>query len=168
MNKDNAKDCLPLVQALPEAGSPVSVSERERFESWALSTGFDVLEISRLSDGQYYSLNVQVGWQAWQAARRLAGESIGTVGSMPGTNGFTMACFKADEVPAGTRLYAGPPQQPERVDLEQFRQAVLDQFDLARQEETWSRHSRIKMQAAEAERDLLLAIIDSQGREDAL
>lgn len=59
---------------------------------------------------------------------------------------------------------APPAQQPAQVDLGQFRQAVLDQFDLARQGETWSRHSRIKMQAAEAERDRLLALIDAQAK----
>lgn len=30
---------------------------------------------------------------------------VGIVGTMPGTTGFTMAVFKADEVPVGTRLY---------------------------------------------------------------
>ena len=33
---------------------------------------------------------------------------IGTVGGMPGTTGFTMACFHADEVPIGSKLYALP------------------------------------------------------------
>lgn len=35
-------------------------------------------------------------------------EAVGIVGSMPGTEGFTMACFKADEVPVGTPLYLHP------------------------------------------------------------
>ena len=30
----------------------------------------------------------------------------GVAGSMPGAPGFTMACFSADEVPVGTKLYA--------------------------------------------------------------
>lgn len=36
-------------------------------------------------------------------------EAVGEAGEMPGTSGFTMACFKAVDVPAGTKLYAAPP-----------------------------------------------------------
>lgn len=36
-------------------------------------------------------------------------EAVGTVGSMPGTDGFTMAAFEAAKVPAGTKLYTIPP-----------------------------------------------------------
>ena len=35
-----------------------------------------------------------------------AGEAVGVAGSMPGTDGFTMACFDAAKVPIGTKLYA--------------------------------------------------------------
>lgn len=35
-------------------------------------------------------------------------EPIGTTGGLPGTPGFTMACFHADKVPVGTKLYALP------------------------------------------------------------
>lgn len=38
---------------------------------------------------------------------------VGEVSSMPGTGGFTMAAFNADEVPVGTALYAAAPQ-PEK------------------------------------------------------
>lgn len=31
---------------------------------------------------------------------------VGEAGSMPGTTGFTMAAFKAEDVPLGTKLYA--------------------------------------------------------------
>lgn len=30
---------------------------------------------------------------------------VGTAIQMPGTSGFTMACFNASEVPVGTKLY---------------------------------------------------------------
>lgn len=33
-------------------------------------------------------------------------EPVGVAGTMPGTGGFTMAAFKAEDVPVGTRLYA--------------------------------------------------------------
>ncbi|WP_257827943.1 hypothetical protein [Burkholderia glumae] len=35
-----------------------------------------------------------------------AGEAVGVADSMPGTSGFTMACFEAAKVPIGTKLYA--------------------------------------------------------------
>ena len=35
-------------------------------------------------------------------------ESVGTTGGMPGTTGYTMACFHADKVPIGTKLYTLP------------------------------------------------------------
>ena len=35
-------------------------------------------------------------------------EPIGTVEGMPGTTGFTMACFHADKVSIGDKLYALP------------------------------------------------------------
>jgi hypothetical protein len=33
---------------------------------------------------------------------------VGEAGTMPGTSGFTMACFHADKVPLGTKLYTQP------------------------------------------------------------
>ena len=45
-----------------------------------------------------------------------APEPVGEAGTMPGTAGFTMACFHADKVPLGTKLYTQPlaaaPQAP--------------------------------------------------------
>ena len=35
-------------------------------------------------------------------------EPVGTTGGMPGTTGFTMACFHADKVPIGSKLYTLP------------------------------------------------------------
>jgi len=45
-----------------------------------------------------------------QARAQVHSEPIGEVGTMPGASGFTMACFRADEVPVGTKLYTT--QQP--------------------------------------------------------
>lgn len=45
--------------------------------------------------------------------RQQRGELIGEAGTMPGTLGFTMACFPADKVPVGTKLYTAPqPAEP--------------------------------------------------------
>lgn len=35
-------------------------------------------------------------------------EPVGTTRGIPGTTGFTMACFHADKVPIGSKLYALP------------------------------------------------------------
>jgi hypothetical protein len=40
-----------------------------------------------------------------------AGEPVGAASNMPGTDGFTMVCFKASDVPVGTKLYANLPAQ---------------------------------------------------------
>ena len=42
-------------------------------------------------------------------------ETVGEAGSMPGTDGFTMARFRASDVPVGTKLYTHP--QPKREPL---------------------------------------------------
>lgn len=42
------------------------------------------------------------------------GVPVGEAGSMPGTDGFTMAAFEAKDVPIGTKLYAAP--HPTRQD----------------------------------------------------
>lgn len=34
---------------------------------------------------------------------------VGTAGAMPGTSGFTMAAFRADDVPVGTKLFREGP-----------------------------------------------------------
>ena len=42
------------------------------------------------------------------------GEPVGEAGTMPGSSGFTMAVFRADDVPVGTKLFAAPPAGDER------------------------------------------------------
>ena len=56
------------------------------------------------------------------------GTFVGEVGTMPGTTGFTMACFKAADVPFGTKLYINtqPEQQPERRLYEATRDAAVE------------------------------------------
>jgi hypothetical protein len=51
------------------------------------------------------------------AFRRHVGSGmVGVAGSMPGTSGFTMACFEAAKVPVGTHLYALPIADAEETD----------------------------------------------------
>ncbi len=51
-------------------------------------------------------------------------ELVGEAGSMPGSSGFTMACFHADKVPLGTKLYIIPARQLIPTRLTAFRRAV--------------------------------------------
>jgi hypothetical protein len=56
-------------------------------------------------------------------------EAVGQAGAMPGTDGFTMACFKASDVPIGTRLYTAPTAALEKGDgrdAERWRYQALD------------------------------------------
>lgn len=48
------------------------------------------------------------------------GEAVGEAGTMPGASGFTMACFHADKVPVGTKLYTTPPASQEQADTMKF------------------------------------------------
>lgn len=47
--------------------------------------------------------------------RQGSGEPVGEAGTMPGTSGFTMACFKAADVPVGTKLYTTTAAQADEV-----------------------------------------------------
>ncbi|MFJ6322314.1 MULTISPECIES: hypothetical protein [unclassified Rhizobium] len=55
-------------------------------------------------------------------------EPIGEAGPMPGSNGgFTMAAFKADDVPIGTKLYSAPHLSLDREGLlEEARKTLAD------------------------------------------
>lgn len=47
-------------------------------------------------------------WNTRPHSPTKGAEPVGEAGSMPGTDGFTMAAFKASDVPIGTKLYAAP------------------------------------------------------------
>ena len=61
-------------------------------------------------------------------------EPVGTTGGMPGTTGFTMACFHADKVPIGFKLYALPGAQTQpapSVPREAINKMLTQLMDLA-------------------------------------
>lgn len=60
---------------------------------------------------------------ALQARAQVQGGPIGEVGTMPGTSGFTMACFRAGEVPVGTKIYTTP--QPAQAGQAEVADAAL-------------------------------------------
>ena len=51
-------------------------------------------------------------------------EPVGVVDLMPGTSGFTMACFHADKVPVGSKLYTHPAPQQKPLDLSRLQPFV--------------------------------------------
>lgn len=95
---------------------------REDFEAFAKGDGLDLTRFT-YEDG-YRSALTADAWRIWQAARQPVDCHVAVAGAMPGTKGFTAAIFKAEDVPLGAKIYAAPPQQPERVDLSAFRPFV--------------------------------------------
>lgn len=78
------------------------------------------------------------------------GVPVGVVGAMPGTDGFTMACFHADKVPVGSKLYTHPaPQQKPLTDeqdralCEAYCNAASDEYFKARPQLDSSANRRI-------------------------
>lgn len=154
---------LPLLAA-PEAGNPVSAEGTWQHEVDCIANNLgEALEGCDDRASAVAAITPYIDELFALAARQPVGESIGTVGSMPGTDGFTMACFKADEVPVGTRLYAAPPQQAAQIDLGQFREAIAGAEDfISRHSWVWN---GVGAHPNGVHRNLkeLLALIDSQG-----
>ena len=48
------------------------MSEREKFEAWAISKGHDTLHAPDWKNVDYHSLPCEDAWRAWQASRRDA------------------------------------------------------------------------------------------------
>lgn len=53
-------------------------------------------------------VEVEIGGGKAAIADTAGAKPVGVAGTMPGTDGFTMAAFKASDVPVGTNLYASP------------------------------------------------------------
>jgi hypothetical protein len=64
-------------------------------------------------------------------------QPVGVAGTMPGTDGFTMAAFKASEVPVGTPLYASAQSEGLRKDAGR-REALEEAADLC--DQLWNRY----------------------------
>lgn len=74
-------------------------------------------DIEPMKYGVTKSDDYVTGWNdcyaAIEADRKRRGEPVGEAGTMPGTNGFTMAVFKAEDVPVGTKVHTAPqPAEP--------------------------------------------------------
>ena len=66
-----------------------------------------------------------------EVAEKQAGpvaEPVGEAVSMPGTSGFTMACFKSADAPIGTKLYTAPPSPLTEQDKEDAGRYTIDEI----------------------------------------
>jgi len=80
----------------------------------AMDLALEALDIAQglLADAKsYHQPKMLAAYTAIKQAlaAQPAAQTVGEVGTMPGTTGFTMACFKAEDVPIGTKLYTTPP-----------------------------------------------------------
>lgn len=92
---------------------------RKEFETWAKAYGLDMTRFP-FGPHLYHDDVTEMMWQGFENGYRIAQEAtqeapqapvtpVGEASYMPGTEGFTMACFKASDVPGGTKLYKGHP-----------------------------------------------------------
>lgn len=67
---------------------------------------------SRNSDGSDDAsiINIRETISALKADIAAKVEPVGSTSAMPGTSGFTIACFKSVDMPVGTKLYVEPQQ----------------------------------------------------------
>lgn len=121
-------ECDMAILAQQPATQPADVTdEREAFEAeMRCEDVWGHRSLKKRADGRYENWLVDLMWDVWQARSKLTipalrpvqGVPIGEVGTMPGTSGFTMACFRADEVPVGTKIYTTPqPTQATQVEV---------------------------------------------------
>lgn len=97
--RDLAEDEAPAQQVSAAAGAGALFVEWARREGLMLPA--DATGLAFVSDA------CRVARKAWEAcaAQGQGLVPVGEVGAMPGATGFTMACFRADEVPVGATVY---------------------------------------------------------------
>ena len=64
--------------------------------------------------------------RAAHAVAQMQGKLVGVADTMPGTTGFTMAVFYADQVPLGTPLYTAAPATAEQPQAREITDAEID------------------------------------------
>ncbi|MEQ6307400.1 hypothetical protein ABN448_09320 [Delftia acidovorans] len=133
INAGSCPDCIegfgkrdmqcPVCRALDTiaGAAPAAVAGPAREEIAALREEHGITSTGRgIKEFEQVDTFVRAVLQRWGAAPALeapaAPEPVGEAGTMPGTSGFTMACFHADKVPLSTKLYTQPmaaaPQAP--------------------------------------------------------
>ncbi len=84
--------------------------ERDNFDAWFDGLPVDMEGFPCIGGTR---INIGAAWLGWQARAKGSRETsslqpVGVTSYMPGTDGFTMAAFKATDVPIETRLYTQP------------------------------------------------------------
>ncbi len=161
MARSDALRATRVIRAALAARQPADPERGHIDPSWSLH---DRVEFA-LRDAGFDLDEAAFVAEAADRGRQPAGEPVAWIRSTlvetsTGEVGYLIKCGAQQEHDEDVPLYRHPPAQA--VDLEQFREAVLDSYSLAQEYETGSRESAEETQAAAAERDRLLALIDSQ------
>jgi hypothetical protein len=84
-------------------------------------------KVTYILKGPKYGLSS--GWVIMSIAILQKAEPVGEAEYMPGTTGFTMCCFKASDIPVGTKLYAGQPPAQEPTINQQLLSVAREMLD---------------------------------------
>lgn len=114
-----------LAQAFRELAQTQDASRYQRADIFAARIQNRAREIgaSRGDSDDWFaeqlaSMGTVIPLKPQPAAAGELPEPVGVAGTMPGTGGFTMAAFKAEDVPVGTKLYASAAAAECRRDAE--------------------------------------------------
>lgn len=80
----------------------------EEFTEEVARLANDAPGIREAVEGALSNCNAHITPAGPAIADTAGAKPVGVAGTMPGTDGFTMAAFKASDVPVGTNLYASP------------------------------------------------------------
>lgn len=119
----SAMEALRAALKQPQANQPAMTPIAQRKLDSLLAEGYTISGYSIYHERKHQHGFVTgaglVGWWRPEGVEypqpRGEQEPAGEAAFMPGTTGFTMACFLASDVPVGTKLYAHP--QPKREPL---------------------------------------------------
>lgn len=126
-----------------DGGWRVSVKSEVLFDSDG-RTNFATIEAAKAAAQQDYERRIR----SCLLDKPEAVETVGEAGEMPGSNGgFTMAVFKASDVPLGTKLYT----RPADTDAAQMQEVALARAT-AREDLFPAMSSRIKAEREQARR----------------
>jgi hypothetical protein len=107
-----------------ERATRIAAMVRQGFSEGAYRCYLDHKDASAKQAARIAALEAQIA----TVAPAVDAQPVGVAGSMPGTDGFTMAAFKASEVPVGTPLYASAQSEGLRKDSERYRWLRNDGF----------------------------------------
>ena len=130
----------PLTIEQPQAEQPAMTPIAQRKLDSLLAEGYTISGYSVYHERKHQHGFVTgaglVGWWKPEGVEypqpQVEQEPVGEAGSMPGTDGFTMACFRASDVPVGTKLYTRPHHRQPLNDDEILHTGIPEQLWFAK------------------------------------